>query len=240
MNMIKLDICCAIIIQQMRREEQLKLIWAEHGYPGVEKLWRILTSLNLTKYFKRGDVAELIAEEKVSQLHHRPVKAKGSHITTPGIGVMYVIDLLDMTAYGRYNSGYKWLLLCMDIFSRAAAIVAVKDKSASSVAEALEYAFEEFGRIPKIVMSDQGSEFKGATSKLLKKLNIIHKMVEVGDHRRLGVVDRFSGVVKGWIAKHMTHEQTKTYPFSAGSLFEFFLLTSVSLARVKLNEIGRP
>jgi hypothetical protein len=100
----------------------------------------------------------------------------------------------------------------MDIFSRKSAdIIALKNKTAPVVAQGLEKAFESLGGAPKVLMSDQGSEFKGATAKMLAEKNVIHRLVEVGDHNRLGVIDRFSGVVKRWIARHMTQQQTKSY-----------------------------
>jgi hypothetical protein len=46
---------------------------------------------------------------------------------------------------------------------------------------------------------------------LLKENNIVHVLADVGDHRRLGIVDRFSGVVKGWIARYQTYNQTQRY-----------------------------
>jgi transposase InsO family protein len=195
----------------MKRVEQLQKIWAENGYPGSGRLWTILKQMGLTRYFTRKEVESHIGQEKVSQLHHKPVRVKGSHITTSAPAIMYCIDLLDMTAYARDNGGVKWLLLCIDVFTRSAAIVGIKNKTAPVVADALQEAFDEFGEYPKIVLSDQGSEFKGATAKLLEKHGIIHKVAEVGDHARLGLVDRFSGVVKGWIARHMTQMQTKRY-----------------------------
>lgn len=191
--------------------EKVKKIWERNGFPGAARLWEILKKNGLSREYKRADIVKYIGSQKVSQLHSRPVKVKHSYITTTAPGVMFCIDLLDMTAYSHDNGGMKWLLLCIDIFTRAAAIIPVKNKTAPVVAEALEEACIYLGAIPKIILSDQGSEFKGATAKFMDKNNIIHKMAEVGDHNRLGLVDRFSGVVKGWIAKFMTYHQSKRY-----------------------------
>jgi len=190
---------------------ELKEIWKEHGFPSASRLWKILQQQGLTSRFNRGDVEKYIAGQKVNQLHRRPVRTKYSHITTTDRGIMYCIDLLDMTAYSHDNGGVKWLLLCIDIFSRRAAIVGVKNKTAGLVADALEVAIKELGMIPKVILSDMGSEFKGATAKFLVNNKIIHRLADVGDHRRLGIVDRFSGIVKSWIARHMTYHQTKKY-----------------------------
>ena len=196
---------------RVTKEQDIEFTWEENGYPAAPKLLSILKRESLHK-FTLKEVQEYIAKQAVSQLHaKRRTKSKSSHITTTAPAVMYCIDLLDMTAYARDNGGVKWLLLCIDIFTRVAMIVPTKNKTAADVAVALQQAFDEFGVYPKVVLSDKGSEFKGATAKFLKQNDVIQRLAEVGDHRRLGIVDRFSGVVKGWIAKYMTQKQSKRY-----------------------------
>ena len=204
----------------MDKKQQLLEIWEKNGFPSTARLWAILRQLGLDADYNKKEIEKYIAGQSVSQLHHRPVRTKHSHITTTAQGVMYCIDLLDMTAYSRDNDGVKWLLLVIDIFSRVAVIVGVKNKTAPIVAKALEEAFDQFGQYPQVILSDQGSEFKGATSKFLAENKIIHRLADVGDHRRLGIVDRFSGVVKNWIAKYMTYHQSKRYIDALPDLLE--------------------
>jgi hypothetical protein len=110
-----------------------------------------------------------------------------------------------------YSSFRFFFQFCFFFHLFASLFFPLKNKTASTTAKGLEEAFDQFGRFPQIVLSDQGSEFKGATSKFLADNKIIHRLAEVGDHRRLGLVDRFSGVVKGWIAKYQTYHQTDRY-----------------------------
>lgn len=195
----------------MSKQEELKAIWKAAGYPAAGKLWEILKKNGVSRSFTRKEVDTYIASQAVSQLHHKPVKQKHSHITTTSPGVFYNVDLLDMTDVAGANGGNKWLLLCIDTFSRRAVIVPLKNKTAATTADALKQAFREMGKIPQVVLSDQGSEFKGATASFLSRNHVLHRVAEVGDHNRLGLVDRFSQTVKRWIAKHMTHEQTRKY-----------------------------
>jgi transposase InsO family protein len=191
--------------------EALKKVWKNNGYPAATKLLQILGRNGLKRQYSRKQVEEFVAGQTVSQLHRRAPVVSQSHITTAAPGIMYCIDLLDMTAYSHDNKGMKWLLLVIDIFSRVAVVLPVKNKTAGLVAEALDVACAYFNQYPKMILSDQGSEFKGATATWMKKHDIIHRTAEVGDHNRLGIVDRFSGVVKNWIAKLMTHTRSKTY-----------------------------
>ena len=194
------------------KEKKLLDLWTKNGYVSANKLWDILKKNGEHTAWTKREVVSTIADQDAAQLHHRPVKAKHSFITSASPKSMYVCDLLDMTPYARANQGVKWLLLCMDIFSRKSAhIIGMKNKTAPVAAEALERAFESLGGEPKVLLSDQGSEFKGQTRTMLARMGIIHRLVEVGDHNRLGVIDRFSGVVKRWIARHMTQQQTRSY-----------------------------
>jgi hypothetical protein len=187
-------------------------VWEQNGFPSGAKLWAILKKQGLTKGVNRKQVDALIAGKAVSQLHHRPVKKKYSHISTTAPGVMYNADLLDMTPYARANHGVKWICLCIDVFSRRAAAVGMKNKTAPIAADALRECFDLLSDVPpKILLTDQGSEWAGATARMLDKMKVIHKKAEVGDHNRLGLVDRFSQTVKRWIAKLMTHKQTQSY-----------------------------
>ena len=192
--------------------ELIQTVWEENGFPSGAKLWSILKKQGLTKGVNRNQVDALIAGKAVSQLHHRPVKKKHSHISTTAPGVMFNADLLDMTPYARANHGVKWICLCIDVFTRRAAAVGMNNKTAPVAADALKQCFSMLSdKPPNILLTDQGSEWAGNTARMLDKMKVIHKKAEVGDHNRLGLIDRFSQTVKRWIAKLMTHKQTQAY-----------------------------
>ena len=191
--------------------EQFKEAWEESGFPGANRLYAILKKDGIRTTKK--EVEDFIANQRTAQLHHRPTatKARRSHIMTSSPGIIFQADLLDLTPYSHGNGGMKWLLLVIDIFTRMAAVVPMKNKTAATTVEALQRAFKDLGMKPKVLHTDQGSEFKGVVEGYLNKNDIRHRKNEVHDHKTLGIVDRFSGVVKLWIAKHQTHKQTKRY-----------------------------
>ena len=53
-----------------------------------------------------------------------------------------------------------------------------------------EKAFPKSTEKPKNITSDSGSEFKGVFGKYLSQNDINHRVVEIGDHRTMGIVDR--------------------------------------------------
>ncbi len=186
----------------------LKRIYEEHGYIGINKLAELAKRKGLKVTAKQ--IKEFIDSQRVSQLHKRARPAISNMIRTYDSHVLYQVDLLDMTKFAGSNKGFKWILICVDIFTRVAAAVPMKDKTAASTLIALKTIFDKMGQ-PKICASDSGSEFKGVVAKYLKDNKIIQKISEVGDHNSLGIIDRFSQTIKHIIFKSFTHTDTTVW-----------------------------
>ena len=56
---------------------------------------------------------------------------------------IFQIDLLDYTKYSRTNKGYKWILICVDVFTRKAYAIPMKDKTAKLTEEAFKQIIKE-------------------------------------------------------------------------------------------------
>jgi transposase InsO family protein len=62
-----------------------------------------------------------------------------------------------MQHLSRYNDGYRFILTCIDVFSKRAFAVPLKDKKAITVADAFEKIFAE--ATPVMIQTDRGTEF---------------------------------------------------------------------------------
>ena len=62
-----------------------------------------------------------------------------------------------MTAFSKFNQGFRYLLLVIDIFSKYGWIIPLKNKTGEAVASALKTIFEE--RKPEKMWVDKGKEF---------------------------------------------------------------------------------
>jgi len=60
-----------------------------------------------------------------------------------GIGDLYQIDLADVSNLSPFNDGMRYLLTCIDVFSKRAWATPIKTKSAYSVADAFEKILSE-------------------------------------------------------------------------------------------------
>lgn len=86
----------------------------------------------------------------------------------PNVGDFWEIDLADFKNLDSYNDGFKYVLTCIDLLSKFVYVDSLYDKSAHSVATALEKIFEKCGnKLPIVVRSDEGTKFRaGETQKV--------------------------------------------------------------------------
>ena len=73
------------------------------------------------------------------------------------IDEIFTADLVEMQKFAKLNKGYRYLLTCIDIFSKFAWVIPLKDKKGINVKNALEKIFKE--RKPKFLWTDRGTEF---------------------------------------------------------------------------------
>ena len=80
-----------------------------------------------------------------------------------------------MQSLSKYNKGIKYLLCAIDLFSKYAWVVPIKDKKGTSIVNAFQKIISE-GRKPNKIWVDQGGEFY---NKLFKgSLKITSKCIQ--------------------------------------------------------------
>ena len=104
------------------------------------------------------DVKAWLASEDTHTLH-RPVRRRyrRNRVYVNGIDDQWQADLVDVAALSRHNRGIRFLLTCIDIFSKYAWVLPVKDKRGPTIAKALDDILRE--RTPRKLQTDKGSEF---------------------------------------------------------------------------------
>ena len=100
--------------------------------------------------------------------------------------------------------GYKALLVCIDVFTGFVLLKPLRDSTAETVARKLWKIFSIVG-FPKILQSDNGSEFINDVLKALTKLiGIEHRFISPYNPRADGKVERSIGTVM-MIIKKLLH-----------------------------------
>ncbi len=100
--------------------------------------------------------------------------------------------------------------MVVDVFSRMAFVVPMKNKTASVVNTATEEILDQTE--PTMISSDNGLEFSNNEfKKLMRNRGIAINFVDVGDHRKLGLVDRFIRTMRTKINKYIATHRTTNY-----------------------------
>ena len=110
-------------------------------------------------------------------------------------------DLADMQLISKFNNGFTFLLCVIDIFSKYAWVVPLKDKKGISIVNAFQKILKESERKPNKIWVDKGSEFYNNSFKKWLKDNDI-EMYSI--HNESVVAGRFIRILKIKIYKYMT------------------------------------
>ena len=119
-------------------------------------------------------------------------------------------NLADMQLLSKYNKGIRFLLCVIDIFSKYARVVPLKDKKVVSIATAFQSILKQSNRKPNKIWVDKGSEFYNASSKKWLQDNDI-VMYSTHNEGKSVVAERFIRTLKGKIFKHMTSISKNVY-----------------------------
>ena len=111
--------------------------------------------------------------------------------------------LTDTQLLSKYNKGIRFLLCVIDIFSKYAWVVPLKDKKGISIVKAFQIILKQSNRKPNKIWVDKGSEFYNAyLKKWLRDNDIV--MYSTHNEGKSVVAERFIRTLKGKIYKYMT------------------------------------
>ena len=116
--------------------------------------------------------------------------------------IFWGVGLVDMQWLSKYKRGIRYLLCTIDLFSKYAWVVPLKDKRGISIVNAFQKIASK-GRKPNKIWVNKGSEFENYLFKrVLKKINI--KMYSIYNQGKSVVAEKFIRALKNKIYKHMT------------------------------------
>jgi transposase InsO family protein len=180
------------------------------AYGGVGRLVREAARQGLK--VSNSKATEILADELAYSLHkpaRRRYKRNKTYVSGPD--KQWQADLADMQEIAAQNGGMKYLLTCIDVFSKYAWVVPIKNKGAQSMVEAFGTLFEQAGgRKPTRLQTDKGTEFMCKPVQTLLKARGIHHFVSNSD-MKAAVVERFNRTIKTRIFTYFTAKKTKRY-----------------------------
>ena len=119
-------------------------------------------------------------------------------------------DLVDMQLLSKYNKGIRFLLCVIDIFSKYAWVVPLKDKKAITIVKAFQSILKLSNKKPNKIWLDKGSEFYNAYfKKWLRDNDIV--MYSTDNEGKFIIAERFIKTLKGRIYEYMTSISKNVY-----------------------------
>jgi hypothetical protein len=150
-------------------------------------------------------------EELADELH-APVrrKFKRRRVISYGIDDVWSCDLVEMQEWSKQNKGHRYMLNVIDVHSKYAWSVPLKDKTGKTVLEAFKQIVENSGRKPHHIWVDEGKEFYNKyMDEWIKENNIVRYSTH-GEHKS-AVVERFNRTLKTIMWKRFTAENTRNW-----------------------------
>ena len=120
------------------------------------------------------------------------------------------VDLADMQSLSRKNKDIKYLSCAIDLFSKYAFVIPLKDKKGISIVNAFNKIIKQSNRKPNKIWVDQGGEFyNNVFEKWLSDNDII--MYSTSNKGKSVVAERFIRTLRSKLYKHMTATGKNVY-----------------------------
>ena len=125
------------------------------------------------------------------------------------IDEIFAADLVEMQKFAKLNKGYRYLLTCIDIFSKFSWVIPLKDKKGITIKNALEKIFKQ--RKPKLLWTDNGKEFYNKQVETLLNENNIKIYSTNNSEIKSAVVERFNRTFKNMMYKKFTENNNTIF-----------------------------
>jgi transposase InsO family protein len=162
---------------------------------------------------REKEVSDWLLKQDAYTLH-KPVRRKfqRNFYTVSNINDVWELDLADMQNIAQYNDGVKYLLTCIDCFSRYAYVKPLNSKSSKDISKAFDSVLDDAKpNKPLVVRSDKGKEFLGlAFQKFLKDKNIEHRICK-DPTIKCSMIERFNRTIKTKLYKYFTFASSYRY-----------------------------
>ena len=116
-------------------------------------------------------------------------------IHSPVIDNIWGADLADMQLINKFNKGFRFLLCFIDIYSKYAWVIPLKDKKRITITNAFQKTLDESNQKPSKIWVDKGSEFYNRSIKLWLEKNDM-QMYSAHKDKKSVIAERFIRTLK--------------------------------------------
>ncbi len=167
-------------------------------YRQAKKQLPNLTLKDVENFLQRQDVYTL----------HKPIRKifPRNRVIAAGLDTDWQIDLVDLKALAKYNRGFKYLFMCIDVLSKYMWGIPMKNKTPETSIAAFREILKS-GRKPWRVCSDRGSEYGKKFREFLESKGI-HHFYATSPDVKASVIERANRTLKTRLWKHFTKNAT--------------------------------
>lgn len=163
---------------------------------------------------KRKVASDWLHDQETYSLH-KQARRQGYQRTRTVVSCLdaqWQADIADMSNVRKENDNKPFLLTVIDVLSRYAWVIPLKDKRGDTVADTLEAIFKVSGRQPKFhLQTDEGKEFLNRhMERLCKKYGFEH-FYTAEREIKAAIVERYIRTLKTYIYRYFTYYQTRRY-----------------------------
>ena len=142
-----------------------------------------------------------------------------------------------MQSLSRKNKGIKYLLCAIDLYSKYAFVIPLKDKKGISIVNAFNKMIKQSNRKPNKIWVDQGGEFYNNIFEKLLSDNDIN-MYSTYNEGKSVVGERFIRTLKNKLYKHMTATGKNVYYDVLDDVANKYNNTKHSTIKIKPTDVG--
>ena len=156
---------------------------------------------------KLKNSSSILADER-----HKPIirKFNNRKVYSQFKDNIWGVDLADMQSLSRKNKGIKYLLCAIDLYSKYAFVIPLKDKKGISFVNAFNKIIKQSNIKPNKIWIDQGGEFYNNVFEKWLSDNDIN-MYSTYNEGKSVVAERFIRILKNKLYKHMTATGKNVY-----------------------------
>ena len=147
------------------------------------------------------------------------------------------VDLADMQSLSRKNKVIKYLLCVIDLYSKYAFVVSLKDKRGITIVNAFNKIIIQSNKKPNKIWVDQGGEFDNNVFKKWLSYNDII-MYSTYNEGKSVVAERFIRTLKNKLYKHMTATGKNVYYDVLDDVVNEYNNTKHSTIKMKPIDVG--
>ncbi len=197
-------------ISDLQKKVLEKIYYVDKNYFGRDRLWHMPEVQSA--HISRRQVFDWLTHQELWQLYRVPRKSKTIRPTVLKQPLKQIgIDLIDMSRYA--SNGYSWILTAIDLFSKKAWAVALKDKQGKTVTDGMKDIIREIDDTPDSIRSDNGSEFISKEFRAyMQEAGIKQVFSLAGKPQSNGQIERFNGILKRLINMNRTQSDNTNWP----------------------------